>query len=53
MISCIIINWGVTVILSVLLFFSEYLGRSSKFKDSSVIDFTIRVLKVMLNRKYK
>jgi hypothetical protein len=49
-IECLLVNWGATVVLAVLLSFSEYLGKTKRFKENSVIDFTIDTLKKILGR---
>jgi uncharacterized membrane protein len=43
-------NWGVTIVLAMLLSFSEYLGRTKRFKENSVIDFVEDILKKMLDK---
>lgn len=48
MIECLLANWGVTIVLGLLLSFSEYLGKTKRFKENSVIDFTKDLLKKML-----
>ena len=50
MITCLLTNWGVTIVLAMLLSFSEYLGRTKRFKENSVIDFTEDLLGKMLNK---
>jgi len=49
-IECLVVNWGVTVILAVLLSFSEYLGKTKRFKENTVIDFTINTLRKVMGR---
>jgi hypothetical protein len=48
MIECLLANWGVSVVLALLLSFSEYLGKTKRFKENTVIDFTTNFLKKML-----
>lgn len=50
MTTCIIINWGLTVSLSVLLVFSEWLGKTDRFKENGVIDFTTTLLRTILHK---
>jgi len=50
MITCLLTNWGVTIVLAMLLSFSEYLGRTKRFKENSVIDFVEDILKKMLDK---
>jgi len=49
-IECLVANWGVTVALAVLLSFSEYLGKTKRFKENTVIDFTTHILRKMMGR---
>jgi hypothetical protein len=49
-IECLLLNWGVELILILLLSFSEYLGKTKKFKENNIIDFTKNTIKKMLGR---
>jgi hypothetical protein len=49
-IECLIINWGVELTLILLLSFSEYLGRTKRFKENSVIDFFRNTTRRLLGR---
>jgi hypothetical protein len=49
-IECLLVNWGVQLTLVVLLAFSEYLGKTKRFKENSIIDFTKTTIKRMLGR---
>jgi hypothetical protein len=48
--TCFLINWGLTITLSVLLAFSEWLSKTDKFKENGVIDFTTNILKTILHK---
>jgi hypothetical protein len=37
-------NWGVSAALALLLSFSEYLGKTKRFKENTIIDFLISFL---------
>ena len=50
MIECLVANWGVTIILALLLSFSEYLGKTKRFKENTVIDFATHTLRKMMGR---
>lgn len=47
MIECILTNWGVTIFVAMLLSFSEYLGKTKRFKENTIIDFLINFLSKM------
>ena len=53
MVSCLILNWGVTVILALLLSFSEYLGKTEKFKENGIIDFISHYLRILIKGDQK
>lgn len=44
MIECIVTNWGVTILVAMLLSFSEYLGKTKRFKENSILDFITNFL---------
>ena len=50
MLSCLILNWGVSMTLAVLLAFSEYLSKTKRFKENGILDLVSNFLKVVLNR---
>jgi len=49
-IECLLLNWGVELILILLLAGSEYLGKTKRFKENTRIDFTKNTIKKMLGR---
>jgi len=49
-IECLLLNWGVELILILLLAGSEYLGKTKRFKENTVIDFTKNTIKKLLGR---
>jgi hypothetical protein len=50
MLSCLILNWGVTMTLAFLLAFSEYLSKTKRFKENGILDFVQTYLKLLLHR---
>ena len=48
MITCFLTNWGVTVILGLLLTASEWLAKTKKFEENGLIDLTTHFLKIVL-----
>jgi hypothetical protein len=45
--ECLLINWGVELFLILLLVFSEYLGKTKRFKENSLIEWLISTIKKM------
>jgi len=50
MITCLLTNWGATAILALLLSFSEYLGKTKRFKENTIIDLVTNFLKKLNNK---
>jgi hypothetical protein len=50
MITCLVTNWGVTVLLGVLLALSEWIGRNQNLKENSILCFIINFLRVVLRK---
>jgi hypothetical protein len=50
-ISCLVLNWGITVVLGLLLAFSEYLAKTKRFKENGIIDFIRHLIRAMLYGK--
>jgi hypothetical protein len=48
--ECLLLNWGVELFLILLLAFSEYLGKTKRFKENSIIDWFKNTIKKMLGR---
>jgi hypothetical protein len=44
MITCFVTNWGVTILLGLLLTISEWLGRNPRFKENSILCFVMEFL---------
>lgn len=47
MITCFITNWGVIVILGLLLTASEWLAKTKKFEENGLLDLTVNFLKIV------
>jgi hypothetical protein len=47
MLSCLILNWGVSMTLAFLLAFSEYLSKTKRFKENGIIDFVTNCLTLL------
>jgi hypothetical protein len=50
MITCLVTNWGVTVLLGFLLALSEWIGRNQNIKENSILCFIIDFLRVILRK---
>lgn len=48
MITCLLTNWGVTIILALLLTASEWLAKTKRFKENGLLDLMTNFLKVVL-----
>ena len=50
MITCLVTNWGVTIILGLLLTTSEWLAKTKKFEENGLLDLTVNFLKTVLRK---
>ena len=50
MITCLVTNWGVTVVLGILLTASEWLAKTKKFEENGLLDLTVNFLRVILRK---
>jgi hypothetical protein len=53
MITCFLTNWGVTILLGLLLSLSEWLAKTNKTKANGILDFLQVFLRTILNKKGK
>jgi hypothetical protein len=53
MITCFLTNWGVTIILGLLLTTSEWLAKTKKFEENGLLDLTTNFLKIILRKEDK
>jgi hypothetical protein len=50
-ITCLVTNWGITVILGLLLTASEWLAKTKKFEENGLLDLITHFLKTVLKHK--
>jgi hypothetical protein len=50
MITCFLTNWGVTIILGLLLTASEWLAKTKKIEENGLLDLTTHFLKIVLRK---
>jgi spore maturation protein SpmB len=50
-ITCLVTNWGITVVLGLLLTASEWLAKTNKFKENGLLDLITHFLKTVLKHK--
>jgi hypothetical protein len=50
MITCLLTNWGVTVVFAILLTASEWLAKTKKFKENGLLDLTTNFLRSVLHK---
>jgi len=51
MITCFVTNWGVTIVLGLLLIASEWLAKTKRFKENGLLDLTTHFLKLILHKR--
>jgi len=51
MITCFLINWGLTISLGLLLTASEWLARTKRFEENGLLDLVTNFLKVVLRKR--
>jgi spore maturation protein SpmA len=50
MITCLVTNWGVTIVLGLLLTASEWLAKTKRFEENGLLDLISNFLRVMLHK---
>ena len=50
MITCFVTNWGVTIVLGLLLTASEWLSKDKRFEENGLLDLTTTFLRVVLRK---
>jgi hypothetical protein len=50
MITCFISNWGITIVLGLLLTASEWLAKTKKFEENGILDLITNFLRIVLRR---
>ena len=51
MITCFLTNWGVTIILGLLLTASEWLAKTKRFEENGLLDLISHFLRTVLKHK--
>ena len=51
MITCLVTNWGITVVLGLLLTASEWLAKTKKFEENGLLDLITHFLRTVLKHK--
>ena len=51
MITCFVTNWGVTIVLGLLLTASEWLAKTKRFKENGLLDLVTTLLKTILRKR--
>ena len=51
MITCFLTNWGVTIVLGLLLTASEWLAKTKKFEENGLLDLINNFLKTLLHKR--
>jgi hypothetical protein len=50
MITCFVTNWGVTIVLGLLLTASEWLAKTKRFEENGLLDLTTNFLRLVLRK---
>ena len=50
MITCFVTNWGVTIVLGLLLTASEWLAKTKRFEENGLLDLITNFLKIVLRK---
>jgi len=50
-VACLLVDWGVTLTLMILLVLSEWLAKTNKVEENGIFDVFVRVLKDTLKKK--
>jgi hypothetical protein len=51
MITCFVTNWGVTIVLGLLLTASEWLAKTKRFEENGLLDVITNFLRVVLHKR--
>ena len=49
--ACLLVDWGVTLTLMILLVLSEWLAKTNKVEENGILDVFVRVLRETLRKK--
>jgi spore maturation protein SpmA len=50
MITCFVTNWGVTIVLGLLLTASEWLAKTKRFEENGLLDLMTNFLRLVLRK---
>ena len=50
MITCFLTNWGVTIILGLLLTASEWMAKTKRFEENGLLDLITNFLRLIVKR---
>jgi hypothetical protein len=50
MITCFVTNWGITIVLGLLLTASEWLAKTKKFEENGLLDLITNFLRIVLRK---
>ena len=50
MITCFLTNWGITIVLGLLLTASEWLAKTKRFEENGILDLTSSFLRTILQK---
>jgi hypothetical protein len=50
MITCFLTNWGITIVLGILLTASEWLAKTKKFEENGLLDLITNFLRIILRK---
>ena len=50
MITCLVTNWGVVIVLSILLTASEWLSKTKRFEENGLLDLLTNFLRTVLHK---
>ncbi len=53
MITCLVTNWGVTIVLGLLLTASEWLAKTKRFEENGILALITHFLRVVLQKGKK
>jgi hypothetical protein len=51
MITCFLTNWGVSIVLGLLLTTSEWLAKTKRFEENGLLDLITHFLRTILKHK--
>jgi len=51
MLTCLATNWGITILLGLLLTLSEWLAKTKRFQENGILDLTRHFLRTVLHHK--